>query len=235
MNNLGRILLARRTMLGIVAGGAALLLGGCGENENALRYKMTVEVNTPQGVKSGYVVRELVRRTPSGPFLAVGQDRGSMKLRGEAVAVDLPDGKTLFALLTGADGDLDYPAQILFRIDLWGRPAGSAVELWPKAPDTTGLKNTNPLPMLVTFSDANDPRTVQRVDPTNLAAQFGAKVSLGRITVKITDEPVTVGIEKRLAWLEKYYDKMLDGSRLNRSHDLANNLSQNSFQQGISR
>ena len=53
-------------------------------------------------------------------------------------------------------------------------------------------------PMLVTFTDIDDPSSVQRVDPANLAASFGPGVTLKRITVEVTKDPVTTGIEKRL-------------------------------------
>ena len=48
-------------------------------------------------------------------------------------------------------------------------------------------------PLLVTFTDITDPTTVKQVNPTNLAATFGPGVSLKRITLEITDEPVTEG------------------------------------------
>lgn len=58
-------------------------------------------------------------------------------------------------------------------------------------------------PLLVTFTDITDPTTVNQVDPTNLAATFGPGVSLKRITLQITDEPVTEGkIESVLGWLD---------------------------------
>jgi hypothetical protein len=56
--------------------------------------------------------------------------------------------------------------------------------------------------MLVTFVDINDPTTVQRVDPDNLAATFGPGVSLKRITLEITDEKVMAGgIRKIVPWV----------------------------------
>ena len=39
--------------------------GAAGKGTNTLRYKMTVEVDTPHGIKSGYAIRELTRRRPS--------------------------------------------------------------------------------------------------------------------------------------------------------------------------
>ena len=47
-------------------------------------------------------------------------------------------------------------------------------------------------------------QAVQRVDPANLAASFGPGIRLKRITVEVTDDDVTTGIEKRLQWLPKH-------------------------------
>ena len=41
--------------------------------------------------------------------------------------------------------------------------------------------------------DINDPNSVIEVDPDNLAATLGPGVSLKRIMLEITDEPVTEG------------------------------------------
>jgi len=60
-------------------------------------------------------------------------------------------------------------------------------------------------PLLVTFTDINDPASVQRVDPDDLVAHFGPGVKLKTITLEITDEPVTGGqIEKVLGWLKTH-------------------------------
>ena len=45
-------------------------------------------------------------------------------------------------------------------------------------------------PMFVTFGDASDPKTVRAVTPE--------EIGVDRITIEITDEEVTTGIEKRL-------------------------------------
>jgi hypothetical protein len=51
---------------------------------------------------------------------------------------------------------------------------------------------------------------VQRVDPANLAASFGPGIRLKRITVEVTDDDVTTGIEKRLRWLGDHPEPSLD-------------------------
>lgn len=56
-------MLARRGILGLVAAGAATLLVGCGAyGGNSYRFRMTVEVETPQGIVTGYSVYEVTAK-----------------------------------------------------------------------------------------------------------------------------------------------------------------------------
>lgn len=149
----------------------------------------------------------------------------SWKLRGEAVAVDLPGGRTLFALLRGSGADpAMYQAGLIWR---GVRDGGTASAALPDVgtPGTSlmtvreiikreRVKVELPVvdyPMLVTFADVADPRSVAAVDSGNLAASFGSGVQLKRIVVEVTDEPVTMGIEKRLKWLVTSVTGYLDG------------------------
>ncbi|MEP6785059.1 MAG: hypothetical protein ABI898_04875 [Sphingomonadales bacterium] len=54
-------------------------------------------------------------------------------------------------------------------------------------------------PLLVTFADVHDPKSVVRVDPADLEATFGPGVRLKAIIVAATDEPITTRIEERLS------------------------------------
>ena len=69
------------------------------------------------------------------------------------------------------------------------------------------------IPFLVRFRDEKDPKTVEAVDPSNLAASFGVGVRLKRVTMETTSDAVTTSIEKRLGWLGQYYAMRLDGDR----------------------
>lgn len=224
----------RCKMLAIAAVATMSALAACGQPDNSLRYKMTVEVDTPQGVRSGYAIREMVLSTDNIMRPTTG------RIRGEAVAVDLPGGRTLFALLIGGDGDVDYAMQIGGRAEVWGKsPAerqAAPVELWPVAPKTLGLNGTDPLPMLVTFRDANDPKSVERIDPAKFETYFGTGVNLRRIELQATEERVTTGIGRRFGWWEKY---KRERRRLNGSdsvavftNDISDNLSTGSFSIG---
>lgn len=224
-----------RGVLGIVtAGVAAAALWQCSPN-NALRYKMTVEVDTPEGVKSGFTVREMGLSTDN----IMRPTTGSLK--GEAVAVDLPGGQVLFALLTGGDGDVDYAMQIGGRAEVWGKspsePRYGPVELYPAAPNTVGLERTDPLPMLVRFRDLSNPKSVERVAPANLAATFGPGVRLRRITVEMTDGDVTTGIERRFSWWGIYRNEQrrLNGNNsiAMSTNDLADNIGTGTFSVGV--
>ncbi|MEO5773805.1 MAG: hypothetical protein ABIQ32_06765 [Sphingomicrobium sp.] len=217
--------MTRRGVLGVLLGlVTSLSLSACGST-NRLRYKMTVEVDTPEGVKTGFAVREMALNTDNIVRPATGA------IKGEAVAVDLPGGQTLFALLTGGDGDVDYGMQIGGRAGVWER--GGPIELYPTAPKTSGLERTDPLPMLVRFRDLGDPKSVERVEPANLAASFGAGVRLRRITVETTKDALTTGMGKRLGWLDVNPEPRLDSTYSgSKSPNLSQKLTHGSFREG---
>ena len=222
-------MMARRTFFGgALAFWAVLLAAGCSliEPSETLRYRLTVEVDTPQGVKSGYSVWEYKVTDVKVGFRPLKTD-----YRGEAVAVDLPGGRTLFALLTSGDGLPEYPEWVIlehfratpeYKTD-WERAFLTVFpdwrnnrESWIVPPVLPPIAQSDPprsgYPMLVTFTDIADPSSVKLVDPADLAASFGPGVKLKRITVEITDDPVTSGIEKRLGWLPNVY-QLLRGTK----------------------
>jgi hypothetical protein len=207
-------MIGRRSMLVFVGSVAAVMLSGCDRLANTTitgkylpnyKYKLTVEVDTPEGVKSGYSVIEVIK-----PWR-----RGSTS-RGQAVAVDLPRGQTLFVLL---------------RSEQKGDWADDAMEpVWPSTQqtgdeeqDVTNLLSAakemgrvplprirklgrydemNHTPYFVRFKNIADPMSVEQVNPNNLDKIFGNNIKLKGLFVEITDEPVTSGIENRLGWLE---------------------------------
>ena len=209
---------------------ATWLLSGCGVfgRDDVYRFRVTVEVQTPQGVRTGSSVWQISPHVEAHPMAGSGV---SIAFRGEAVAVDLPNGQTLFALMTGADGNGEYaqrmPGNALFS-PLTSDPPGTtpsgfrkSAELYPNAIKTVALAYSNPLPMLVRFRDIKDPASVEKVDPANLAASFGPGIVLKRIAIETTDDPVTMGIDKRLGWL-----RHLDDYRTDKSNPFTSTLPQ---------
>lgn len=197
---------------------------------------MTVEVETPQGLRTGSSVIEVTKR--EGPAFP-GPEAGRLNtdIRGEAVAVDLPGGQTLFALLGTPDrpqaaADFAPSAFAAKQPDLrqfeWREQIRAlkrmkgAAELPPAA-----------YPMLVRFRSISDPRTVEQVNPQGLAAAFGMDMRLRKITVEVTDERITKGIANRFPWWRQYLNRHFDNTPTSvedlRSQRLDSRLSSGSF------
>lgn len=195
---------------------AALVLAACGLSEDDTpdyRYRLTVEVDTPQGLKTGssvIEVRQMMVRPGSNP---AGRAM-TFRTRGEAVAVDIAPGRTLFALLR-SENDVDWAARVMLLLapKIEGEPFAQQfdnmllldgeIELPRTWPPAGHLEERSAYPMLVTFGGLSDPTSVEKVDPDDLTASFGEGVNLKRIIVQLTDEAVTTGIEERLNWLEE--------------------------------
>jgi hypothetical protein len=204
-----------RGIVGLMAATiGAMLTSACGWLfSERYRFKMTVEVETPEGLKTGYSVYQVGAGNNNFRLLPDENARG-WSVKGEAVAVDLPGGQTLFALLkTGADhGDLAglsmETLDPLYKNDVVESAqrisAGHALHGAVVVPPTRWrelLRTSEDVPnypLLVRFKDAGDPTSVELVDPADLAKSFGPGVKLSRITVAVTDEDVTTGIEGRL-------------------------------------
>jgi hypothetical protein len=203
-NGLARIIQAAWLAL------AALALSGCDLldtfTDAKYRFRMTIEVETPDGVKRGSSVYEVT----AGLRTKVLPDaRGSeVTSKGEAVAVDIAPGQTLIALLKNGTPTGTMAELSMITLDqqfaLHRKMVDTAEELEARNPGGSPVVvDPDFYPMLVTFGDLDDPTSVARVDPDDLAATFGEGVTLKRVTVQLTDDPVTTGIEQRLGWLER--------------------------------
>lgn len=210
---------SRRLLLQSVALGSALLLLGCSQIEpsETLRYRVTVEVETPVGIITGSSVWEYKITDIKIGFTPLSHD-----YRGEAVAVDLPNGRTLFALLKSGDGLPGYPENVIrqkliqtpeFKAD----PEHAFLTLFPEwrargeswvlpaelPPFSQKEKPRSGYPLLVTFRDHADPASAERVNPQDLRTAFGDGYRLKSISITVTDEPVTDGIVRRQEWFRK--------------------------------
>lgn len=212
----------------------AVTLTGCSRSES-YRYKLTLAVNTPDGVKRGSSVTEWVFWEVSIPA------RGAPhKVRGEALYLDLGSGaRPLIALLTshlhekqgGTVWDWSGDDQLS---RLYGLPSEDFMDHVAHLARMRGPHRIDPedLPDLVTFGDVNDPNSVIEVDPNDLQATLGQNVTWNEIALESTGEPVTKGIiETKLRWIPTYTDKMLDGAHYHGKRTLANTLSTADFHQ----
>jgi hypothetical protein len=222
-----------------------LLLTNCGNGEGEsyidgskrypdYRYRLMVEVDTPEGLKSGSSVIEVSTRV-SGEYSIPDPGKINWKIRGEAVTVDLGARGFMFALLRSELSE-DWANNLLMSVtkpatfdeienarqkNPIGRPdvdiaMQRILELTGKhdiprqaiyaQPKPKNEDTPTYYPIMVMFKDIQDPKSVTKIDPDNLAANFGKGVKLKRITIERTSDPVSTGIEKHLRWLSNIDD-----------------------------
>ena len=87
---------------------AVFAIAGCSSPEDiSFHYRLTAEIETPEGIRLGSgVLKVVVYDQLSG---TKGLGGGGLSARGEAIAVDLPNKKTLFVMLRSAT-NVDWAA-----------------------------------------------------------------------------------------------------------------------------
>jgi hypothetical protein len=178
------------------------------------KFRLLVEVDTPSGVKSGASVLSVTPNRSYGGSTS-GESAGP-QTKGDAVFVDLGEGRNLVALLAvGAPADVDAINYLAMRSFT---AAGRRVQFrdmkkttaMPPAPVTGDL-----VPVLMTFKDVNDPKSAELVTAANIESVLGAGIKLRDITVVtvtngfwpldvggVLGTPVSRGIEQQLPWLK---------------------------------
>ena len=195
----------------------------------SVRYRMTIEVEADGMVHTGSGVIEATYRLD--PNWLPSSRHVSSGARGEAVTVDLGSRGLLFALDRGQPGGRGFPPDLVVgAFGLMNGTGGMTRNDLRKIARLTGRLVLEPkyLPFLVRFLDPSDPRTIEQVDPSNLAATFGPGVALKPVTIEITTDPITRGIEKYLPWMAGPQLGRLDGSTGKQS-TLASQLSSYDF------
>ena len=161
------------------------------------------------------------------------------RVTGEAVIIDHPNGRTYYALLARPD-NADYakfmagmalaphiskPAakgEIEQALDEYDENRGvqdsfggvaETLQAMVKIKGPRDLPRSIPgrnrrpemeaWPMFVTFDDPADPTTVREVTPES--------IGVDRITIEITDENVTEGIEDNFPWWMQFSNRRFDG------------------------
>jgi len=176
-------------------------------NRPGHKYRLTVDVDTPAGLRSASGV------------LSVHPDRGYSRhghtaARGDAVFVDLGGGKNLVALLAHVDktvdlDDINYVALRAYKAAGRNPTFNEMSRMTGVVPVTGAL-----IPVLVTFADPGDPATARAVPSDDLEVAFGKGFRLHGMTAEVVPnglwpldfggplgEPVTRGIDAKLKWL----------------------------------
>lgn len=177
-------------------------------NRPGHKYRLAIEVETPQGIKSASGV------------IAVHPDRsysrgGRTRTAGDAIFVDLGGGKNLVALLEHIDGNLDPDAINYVALRAFTVAGGQRVSFNEMNRLTGSVPVKGALiPVLVTFADPANPGTAHTVQPDDAEAVLGKGYRLHGITAEVVPnglwpldfggalgEPVTRGILAKLPWL----------------------------------
>ena len=188
---------------------AAIVIGDRIRTERpAHKYRLTVEVETPDGVRSASNVVSV------HPYRGY-QPGGKTTSRGEAVLVDLGGGKNLAALMLHDDGgraDFDGANFVAMRAY---QAAGRKIAFRDVGSQTGAVPVTGELmPVLASVSDPANAATLARLMPDDLSP-LGQGIRLRAVTVEAVPnglwpldfggslgEPVTRGIATRLPWAE---------------------------------
>ena len=192
---------------------------------STVRYRLTVNVETPEGIKAGsgvIEVRTWFRRAWTAHLF--GGSTKDVSVTGEAVPVDLGPRGVLFVLLNCKNknnrpidcGRNKLPVQVLRRsgeIKTLDEVDAERVVRSAKGPRAVVVED---MPFMVRFKDVSDPKSVEAVDPSTLDLSFGTGVQIRDVTLEMTADRVTTGIAKILPWLGQYSGTMLDGNRLER-------------------
>lgn len=167
--------------------------------DHAHRFRLTVEVDALDGIRSGSSVVE-VERVPNFPT------RHTFRVRGEAVFVDLGGGRNLVAVLAHGENAEDVDRITSFWIEAYGHERSEEDDVWSGRKALRGVVELKPplIPTLVTFSYPLDPSTVRVVRPGEFERVFGPGFRFRRATLEVVPASVPVTssvIEQRLPWL----------------------------------
>jgi hypothetical protein len=178
------------------------------------KYRLTVDVETPSGTRSASGIMSV---RPNRSYGGTGSGSSLPQTKGDALLVDLGDGKNLVVLLAyGADGsNFDDPSFLPTRM-LGARDRRVGFR------DVKTFAGAAPLPVpeqlrpvVVSFTDINDPKSAQRASVSDLEASLGKGYRLLGFSLDVVangfwpfdfggvlGEPVTRGIEAKLPWLK---------------------------------
>ena len=192
------------------------------------RYKLTINVETPEGMKSGSAVREVyVAVTPR----FTPEMSATIKIQGEAVIVDLGQRGLLFGLISA-----DSYVEVFEAFPKAGETTPAGVKYYRSLKPGMKAAITQRIPRLIKFAEISKPTSAEEVNADTLADSFGYGVRLQEVTVEIVDEPIVWQATKYLPWLSEFKNKHLDGQKIetiNTKFRVANSLSAGSFSTGV--
>lgn len=174
------------------------------------KYRLTVEVDTPDGVRSASGVMAV---HPNRSYGGSGSGPSGPKTKGDALFVNLGGGKNIVALLLHGTNSAETDGMSYLPLRAFAA-AGKRIDFRDVKRQTEIVAVKGDLiPTLVTFGNAADPRSARAVDPADLQAALGKNVALRNVSLQVVPaglwpldfggwfgEPVTRHIEAELPW-----------------------------------
>jgi hypothetical protein len=181
------------------------------------RYKMTVEVETPQGIKTGSSVIEVHSTFMPGWMGLNSSDRvGGIRISGEGAFVDVAEGKTLFVLLGGSPKSRN-PHSLLTDAVPFSRKNGDKsgptqyeyMRYYGTLKNAKGILPRDEYPRMVSAIVTNN-RNIefQVIETGQIEKVFGTDIKIRQIIVETTNDPLEWKMRKLSMWNEiiKYGD-----------------------------
>lgn len=193
-------------LLGIVAAAAVALYLGVtlAFPSYTHRYRLTIEIDTPQGVRSGSSVVAVTRKDVR--WILIAQGRYEFSTHGEAPFIDLGDNRHAIAVMAHGPRAEDVDQMTSMPIEAYG------YYRWDEAAWTGRVQMKGPvelktplIPTIVTFADRSDARSAKvvfgsggRESVDRFAEQFNVGVKFKRAWIETTGEPISQSIETKI-------------------------------------
>ncbi|QHL91623.1 hypothetical protein GVO57_13485 [Sphingomonas changnyeongensis] len=176
------------------------LMSSCSDL-GSVNFRYTVEVSTPDGLRSGSSVMNIHGyNIPVHENIDGGQ---KIYLTGDVPFVDLPNGITLFALVSGQSGNSGPLHTLIWSqrpLHSLGDPKTAISDL--KARPVCKLVEPKKHPDLIYFSDINNRKSVKRLSSEELKNEFGGVYKIRRAYVCTTSDKPQKSIDKKIPWMD---------------------------------
>lgn len=184
------------------------------------RYKITVNVETPEGLKSGWAVREIHVKRNIAELVNPDIKEAAYKVFGEAVVIDLGKYGFLFSVIANGSSSEIFKAFPTGSKDLSG-----FINYYSQLPlGHRAILSREDFPWFVTFENLNDPQTIRTFHPDK-------GILVQSVVIQITDEPVSFGhVKSALPWVNE--KKIGSGFALPGNIDQAKYLTNSDFIKG---
>lgn len=186
----------------IGAVGLLVALNYAVQSTSTYRYRLQLELDTPEGRKTGSsVIEVLVREVNWGTPESTGTSRS---LKGEAVFIDMGGGRNLVATMTtGAQGE-DEESRFERIAELAVQSATGKYPDPMKMSELTGAFEIPEVarPTLVTLSNVKDGFSARAVQTTQLASVFGQGFKFVSAKIVLTRDNPNYSIDKHLPFLD---------------------------------